>query len=94
MHAVALYTQVSLAEIALTSESGITVEWNNGAFVVKRNGEVVDTTSLEDTDPLKGKIEALNAAQQAYSSNGYQLNEIVKSEIKASVQSRVDENQR
>ena len=94
MHAVALYTQVSLAEIALTSESGITVEWNNGAFVVKRNGEVVDTTSLVDTDPLKGKIEALNAAQQAYSLNGYQLNDIVKSEIKASVQSRADENQR
>jgi len=94
MHAVALYTQVNLAEIALTSESGITVDWSNGEFVVKRNGEVVDTAQLPETDPLKGKIEALSVAQQAYSLNGYLLNDVVKSEIKASVQSRADENQR
>ena len=95
MHAVALYTKVSEAEIALTTISGITIETNDGQFIVKKDGAVVDINTLAADDALRQKIEALNIAQQAYLTNGYMLNDADKTEIKNTVQTRIDaKNQR
>ena len=92
--AVEKYTAVCEAEIALTLMEGITIESNEGQFVVKRNGEIIVVDQLDASDPLRVKIESFNAAQRAYQENGYSLDDTSKAEIKNVVQSRSNENQR
>ena len=92
--AVEKYTAVCEAAIALTLMEGITIESNEGQFVVKRNGEIIVVNQLNASDPLRVKIESFNAAQRAYQENGYSLDDTSKAEIKNVVQSRSNENQR